>query len=188
VEPQLFQYVLVYQKVGPMIYLGHLDFQQFWERQLRRFSIPIKFSEGFHPKMKLNFIQPLSLGMEGHHEYLHITCTEAVDWVSLLDAFNESLPTGLIVKKISRTYRTSKWFSKHRYSADYLVEMSEGFDLGDITSVSGILSYTQKHNTSIIKLQNDVNKQIKVKDIFSEDMNVDIIKLIRERLTYTIGK
>ncbi len=48
-----------YEKVGRLRFLGHLDVVTTFDRALRRTELPVAYTEGFHPRAKLFFPQPL---------------------------------------------------------------------------------------------------------------------------------
>jgi radical SAM-linked protein len=53
-------------------YSSHLDVIKVFERALRRAGLPVSYSQGFHPKMKVAFGPPLPLGHLSTAEYLDI--------------------------------------------------------------------------------------------------------------------
>jgi radical SAM family uncharacterized protein/radical SAM-linked protein len=55
---------------------SHLDVIRMFERAIRRSGIPIAFSEGFHPHLKISFGPPLPLGFVSEAEYLDLQLTE----------------------------------------------------------------------------------------------------------------
>lgn len=55
---------------------SHLDVIRMFERTIRRSGIPVAFSEGFHPHLKISFGPPLPLGFVSEAEYLDLQLTE----------------------------------------------------------------------------------------------------------------
>ncbi len=53
-----------FSKQGQAKYFGHLELVKIFLRAIRRVGIPIKYSEGFHPKPKISFEDPLPVGLE----------------------------------------------------------------------------------------------------------------------------
>ena len=60
-------------------YVGHLDFGRALERALRRAKLPVAFSEGFNPHMKISFGPALSVGVASYAEYVDVELQEHVD-------------------------------------------------------------------------------------------------------------
>ena len=54
-------------------FLGHLDFLRTMERAVMRSEIPVAFSEGFNPHMKLSLDSALGVGVTADPLYLEIT-------------------------------------------------------------------------------------------------------------------
>ncbi|MDY6873355.1 MAG: TIGR03936 family radical SAM-associated protein [Chloroflexota bacterium] len=56
---------------GPSLrFTGHLDMQRLWERLLRRTKLPIRYSQGYHPRARLNLASALPLGFISEAELL----------------------------------------------------------------------------------------------------------------------
>ena len=108
--------ILVYKKYGTLSYLGHLDFQHLWDRIIRISQLPLDYTEGFHPLMKMNLLQPLSVGMDGQHEFLHLTLKHTLDQNQIKKTLDPILPEGLSLIKVSETRWTAKQFHQHKKS------------------------------------------------------------------------
>lgn len=59
-----------YAKGNSLRFTGHLDMQRLWERTLRRSGLPIRYSQGFHPRARLNLASALPLGFVSDDERL----------------------------------------------------------------------------------------------------------------------
>jgi radical SAM-linked protein len=86
-----------YAKLCPARFFGHLELVNIFLRALRRAGIPVKFSEGFHPKPKVAFSNPLPTGTESEDERMVITVSHEVTPAVLLQRLNAQLPEGLHV-------------------------------------------------------------------------------------------
>jgi len=62
-----------FSKKGEAKYFGHLELVKIFLRAISRAGIPIKFTQGFHPKAKISFEDPLPVGLESLNEnfYYH---------------------------------------------------------------------------------------------------------------------
>ena len=60
-------------------YVGHLDFGRAIERALRRAKLPVAYSVGFNPHMRLSFGPALGVGIASEAEYVDVEMTESVD-------------------------------------------------------------------------------------------------------------
>ena len=53
-------------------YISVLELGTIWERTLRRAKVPVKYSQGFHPRPKIQFARPLPTGCGGAAEWVDI--------------------------------------------------------------------------------------------------------------------
>ncbi|HYM82514.1 MAG TPA: TIGR03960 family B12-binding radical SAM protein [Candidatus Limnocylindria bacterium] len=85
-----------FEKGAPMRFTSHLDLMRAWERSLRRSRLPLAFTQGHHPHLKMSFGPPLPLGHRSRAEVfdLELTYPPGVD---LAERLNAVLPDGLQV-------------------------------------------------------------------------------------------
>ena len=76
-------------------YVGHLDFGRAIERALRRAKLPVAYSVGFNPHMKLSFGPALSVGVASAAEYVDVEMTEPFDALDFGRILSAQLPPGL---------------------------------------------------------------------------------------------
>ncbi len=102
---------ILYAKRGVGRYVGHLDMQGHVGRALGMLGAPVAWTQGFNPRMRLNFGPPLPLGWAGEREMLDIELNgewneaetlfallpEGIDYVdSLFSAQKLASPAGRI--------------------------------------------------------------------------------------------
>lgn len=75
-------------------YMSHLDNLRMLERTIRRARIPVAYSQGFNPSMKLSFGPPLPLGFTSEAEYVDITL-EVNLMPYMIDTLRTKLPDGI---------------------------------------------------------------------------------------------
>ena len=88
---------LTYEKVEQARYFGHLELISIMTRALRRTGIPIRYTEGFHPKPKMSFGDPLPVGIESRAEQMLIWVGPGRYRERIVDAMNQQLPAGIRV-------------------------------------------------------------------------------------------
>lgn len=81
-----------FRKVGTACYISHLDLARCMSRALRRAHLPVWYTEGFSPRISMNFAVPLSLGFESPRESMDIRLLEDVEKEDLLQRLNAGLP------------------------------------------------------------------------------------------------
>ena len=87
---------IVFEKGIEMRFTSHLDLMRTWERSLRRSGLPLGFSQGHHPHIKMSFGPPLPLGFRSRAEVFDLEFSQppAVD---LAERLNAVLAEGLRV-------------------------------------------------------------------------------------------
>jgi len=71
-----------------------------FERWFRRTGLPLKMSEGFHPKPRMAFPAALAVGIEGIEELMEVELTEARSAEWLVQRLAEHAPPGLKVNSL----------------------------------------------------------------------------------------
>ena len=89
--------VFSFAKRGPAIFLSHLALLSVFERSLMRAGLDVRFTGGFNPKPKLEFAQPLSLGIESDDEICSLYVHDTIQPEIFSSLFNRALPHGLRV-------------------------------------------------------------------------------------------
>ena len=90
----MFRIRLKFTKEDPIKYLGHLDMMKLLERAIRRADLPMLYSQGFCPKIKLSIAWPLSVGMTSSCEYADIQLDKLVSPDKIAPLLNSVLPAG----------------------------------------------------------------------------------------------
>lgn len=91
-------------------YMGHLDNIRAIERALRRAQLPVQYSQGHNPGMKLSFGPPLSLGFTSQAEFADITLDENL-MPYMIDRLSESMPPGMIIHDVRTVIGKTKSLS-----------------------------------------------------------------------------
>ena len=60
-------------------HISHLDYSKAVERALRRAKLPVAYSEGFNPHMKMAFASALSVGVASEAEYFDVEMAADLD-------------------------------------------------------------------------------------------------------------
>lgn len=85
---------IVFDKIRDMKYISHLDTIRFLERLFKKTGISIKHSEGFTPRPKLSFGNPVSLGDETYNELMDAEIISELSNEEILDLLNLNSPDG----------------------------------------------------------------------------------------------
>ncbi|MEO5618159.1 MAG: TIGR03960 family B12-binding radical SAM protein [Candidatus Eisenbacteria bacterium] len=87
---------ILFEKGNEMRFISHLDLMRTWERTLRRSGLPLAYSQGHHPHLKMSFGPPLPLGYRSRAEVFDLELSRPPD-LDLAERLEETLPVGLRV-------------------------------------------------------------------------------------------
>lgn len=90
--------MVVFEKGASLRFIGHLDLMRTMQRALRRSGLPIKYSSGFNPHIRLSFAQPLGVGVIGLRELMEVPIEGEVAPDEFMSAMNRVLPELLRVR------------------------------------------------------------------------------------------
>lgn len=96
-----------FDKYGEMKFISHLDLLRFFERLFNKAEIPVKYSEGFHPRPKMSFGSPISLGTEAYNEITDFETDAEISNEEVVKRLNESAVLGFKVNKVEEVPRKS---------------------------------------------------------------------------------
>lgn len=96
-----------FNKYGEMKFISHLDLLRFFERLFNKAEIPVKYSEGFHPRPKMSFGSPISLGTEAYNEIMDFETDAEISNEEVVKRLNESPVLGFKVHKVEEVPRKS---------------------------------------------------------------------------------
>ena len=83
-----------------MKFISHLDLLRFFDRLLKKSQIPVKYSQGFHPRPKMSFGSPISLGTEAYNELMDFELETPMSNEEVFDRLNSSNVVGFRVNKV----------------------------------------------------------------------------------------
>ncbi|MDC7221455.1 MAG: TIGR03936 family radical SAM-associated protein [Spirochaetales bacterium] len=122
-------YLFVMQKEGAARFTGHLDFSRAVERTFYRCSLPLKMSQGFNPKPKIEFANPISLGAASNEEIVLAELTSPISIEETIIAFNKRSPEGMVLADVLKLPviegRKKLTLMKNWGGADWLIEHTD---------------------------------------------------------------
>jgi hypothetical protein len=83
-----------FEKLGDARYLSHRNVMDVLERALRAARVPVRYTEGFNPHIRLSMGPALPLGSESRHELFDLDVLEVLT-PEHLAAVNDRLPPGM---------------------------------------------------------------------------------------------
>lgn len=88
---------LAIKKDGAIQFLSHLDFARAVRYVVIRAGLPVCYSEGFNPHMKMSFASALGVGVSADEEYMDIELEEELPAAEVIQCMNAKSPDGFAV-------------------------------------------------------------------------------------------
>ena len=152
---------LKFRKTGNLQYISHLDLQRTFNRVLVRSCIPVWYTKGFNPHIKLVFSTPLSVGTQSVCEYLDIRVDREISCEDIKERLNRELTEELC---ITEAYIPKSDFSEIAYASYEYEVFTAGASAELAESIEKILT------TSPLNM---------VKRTKAGEKEIDIVPLIR---------
>lgn len=118
--PVVGNYRLSFTKVGRARFLSHLELSMALIRALRRSSLLMSYSGGFHPHPRISFGIATAVGMESRQEFMDVAAEKYQgDLDSLVYEINNALPAGIAISGIRLMASGEKALAQALYGFDY---------------------------------------------------------------------
>ncbi len=161
-----------FEKYDRMKYISHLDTMRFIERLFKRASIKPLYTEGFHPRPKFSFGNPVSLGTEMYNEPFDAELEDNFPNEYMREVLNKNAPKGFRIVKVQDIQDKSsiaKDFDAYIYEINFENEEIL-FKFSELIKKDEIISKKEKDGKIIEK-----DMKPKVKSFEVEDLNAIMI-------------
>ncbi|HEY9597260.1 MAG TPA: TIGR03936 family radical SAM-associated protein, partial [Cyanophyceae cyanobacterium] len=91
---------LWFGKLGDMALVSHLDMVRLFDRAVRRASLPVAFSNGFHPSPRIMIANALPLGATSEGEIVDFELTQYMDAEAFKEKLASQLPSDIPVYRV----------------------------------------------------------------------------------------
>lgn len=91
---------IFFDKFNDMRFISHLDMLRFMDRILKKAHIDMRYSQGFHPRPKISFGNPVSLGTEAFNEVMDIEILNSISNEEIKEKINSVAVNGFRVNKV----------------------------------------------------------------------------------------
>ena len=108
-------------KQGKMRLLSHLDLVRLFDRAIRRASLPISFTGGFHPGPRIAIANALSLGITSSGEIVDFELTQNIDLEEFKTKFSAQLPSEIPIYQVEEVAVKSPAATQILEQAEYLI-------------------------------------------------------------------
>ena len=131
-EGPLSRYRIQFQKGDLLRYIGHLDLHRTIERTLRRSKLPVDYSKGFNPRVKLNLSSALPLGCTSIAELADIWLLSDLKTSDVLEALRLAAPPGLSFHTVEQIDLKTPSLQSQINAVEYRAQIQA---MGDTTSL-----------------------------------------------------
>jgi len=142
-------------------YMSHLDNVRFVERAIRRARLPVAYSQGFNPTMKLSFGPPLPVGFTSEGEYVDITL-ETNLMPSMLDNLRRAMPEGSRITDATVILGKAPSLTARLNRAEYSILVSA---LSEQAQVELEATVDQLLAAESLEIEREGKQQVKIVDI-----------------------
>ncbi len=131
-----------FEKLGTVRFTSHKDVLRMFERAFAAAGVPVAWSEGFHPHMRMSFGPPLRTGWESHEEYMDVTMEgfTSAGMDGFAAAVNEKLPEGMRVTRVVAIDDKTPKLASDMSAVALEVSIAADDVAQDASAVSGLLS------------------------------------------------
>ncbi|MDX9857712.1 MAG: TIGR03960 family B12-binding radical SAM protein [candidate division Zixibacteria bacterium] len=110
-------------------YMSHLDTLRLLERSIRRARLPVAYSQGFNPTMKLSFGPPLTVGYTSDAELVEITMDQVFS-PPMLEQLRRAIPPGIELYEARVVHAKSASLTSILNRARYRIDAAYWSDTG----------------------------------------------------------
>lgn len=114
--------VFVFTKKDNMRYISNINVYNMFHRVFQIANLPVKYSQGFNPKAKIEILQPLSLGIESICEIAKIELPASFNIQEFMNTMNSHLPDGIRITDVMVPEKPIKSLSAFYYGSIYMVK------------------------------------------------------------------
>lgn len=140
---------ITYTKMGWLKYTANLDMQKMWERAIRRARLPLAYSQGYHPKPRMNLAAPLPLGFTSSAEMIDIWFTEEISTEEIQNKLEGMFPAGIEIKEIKQISLSGASLQSSVSAGEFIIELREDLPAEELENKVSTLM----QNESIIRVR-----------------------------------
>lgn len=115
------QYRIKFAKLEKLMYISHLEVIKTLRRIIRRAKLPVSFSQGYNPRIKLAIGPPLAVGLISRGEYFDLDLEKKINKEEMIAALNQQSPEHLQFLKAVEIPDNAKSLSSLLDTAIYII-------------------------------------------------------------------
>jgi radical SAM-linked protein len=111
-------------KKGDMRLVSHLDLVRLFDRAVRRASIPVAYTNGFHPSPRISIANALTLGATSDGEIIDLELREILDVADFRQRLESQFPADIPILAVEEVPLKSRAATALITEAEYLIDIS----------------------------------------------------------------
>ena len=168
----LFKYRARVCKGEELRYLSHLDYAAVFERAILRAKLPVAYSEGFNPRMKLSFASALAVGVTSEAEYIEFDLTKPLCQPEIFDRLRRQLPKGAEILELRETSGRKSSLAAEADLACYRVLVP--FQGGREAAKAAVEAFNAASEISYTRVTPRKTQRKEVKQYLARDLGMEV--------------
>ncbi|MGL5123975.1 MAG: TIGR03936 family radical SAM-associated protein [Fusobacteriaceae bacterium] len=165
---------IYFNKYEDLRFISHLDLLRFFERATLKADISVKYSQGFHPRPKFSFGNPVSLGTEAFNEIMDMETEIDISNEEVFNKMNSINVLGFKVVKVEDIIDKLSIVEKFKISIYNIIGTKNQLDTLEILlNLENIIDRKEKNGKIIERnLKEKINQYIRNSD---EEITIHLI-------------
>ncbi len=181
-----------FAKFGVMKFIGHLDVMRYFQKVIRRSSLPVSYSQGYSPHQLMSFAQPLSVGVTSDGEYMEVVFDDEKTAAYALEAgksieeyitdeFRTHITGGFEILELRILPSPVPGVKQESAmslvaAADYQISVKDGYDIGPADPCEfndAMEAFWAQDGIFVIKTTKKQERVINIKEMYYPDAVFD---------------
>ena len=146
-DPDIYRVLFGYSKKGRAVFHGHLSMIEIFSMSFARSNLPVIYTRGFNPLVKMEFASPLSVGISANMEMAAVDFLDEIMAKDFIANLNRCLPEGIVIER-AECYHILTGAKKHSlaslfWGSSYISVSTEG--IKDFDSLEGVIIENGNH-------------------------------------------
>ena len=171
------------KKGSEIAILSHLDYVDVYRRALIRSKLPVAYSQGFNPHMKMSFASALAVGTTSDAEYFDFELTGRLAARDVMSRLNAQLPRGSEIIKLKLLLGKATALMALADASTYEIEV--GFDGDELTARSAVDGFNNSASIAFKRITPKKTREFDLKQYIKRPLEM-MLQGGRLRLTVEI--
>lgn len=170
---KLYKYRAEITKGSALRYVSHLDYANLFLRAFDRAGLPMAYSEGFNPHMKVSFASALSLGVISEAEYMDFELTRPICQPEVFDRLKEQLPPGAELRELREVHGKLPALMSQADEARYTLTVP--YDGDEAAAVQAVRAYNEAKEAIWHRVTPKKKREIETKQYMKKPVQVKMM-------------